>query len=130
MKHFLRTVLIAAPVAILLAACSTAQTDLFVARVENFSRGVAAVDVALERVSASLYKHCKNIQAVAQAADDITGTCAKASSVVTAANAIINGYCQREVVTDISSAVQATAATVASTKSQLSAAKAACAKGG
>ena len=125
MKHFLVAVVLLA-----LAGCSTASTDRFVERLGNFNRGVAAVDEAVAKISATLYRHCKSVQAIAQAADDITGTCAKASPVVTAANAIVNSYCQREQVTDIASAVQATAATVQATKSQLSAAKAACAKGG
>ena len=129
MKRFASFVIVALAV-LTIAGCSTASTDRFVERLGNFNRGVAAVDDAIAKVSATLYRNCKSIQAIAQAADDITGQCAKASPVVTAANAIVTSYCQREQVTDIASAVQATAATVQSTKSQLSAAKAACAKGG
>lgn len=123
-------VLTLAALGIGLSGCSTAQTDKFVGGITNFTRGVAAVDEAVGKISATLYKNCKSIQAVAQAADDITGQCSKASPVVSAGNAIINSYCQRDQVTDIASAVSATAATVSSTKSQLSAAKQSCAKGG
>lgn len=129
MKRFFRSSPIFV-IVFLIAACSAASTDRFVERLGNFNRGVAAVDDALARVSASLYKHCKSIQAVAQAADDITGTCTKASPVVTAGNTAIKSLCRAEQVTDIATTVVAAANTVSAVKSQLSAAKASCAKGG
>ena len=117
-------------IALATASCTTAQTDRFVDRLSNFNRGVAAVDNAIAKVSATLYKHCKSIQAVAQAADDITGTCTKASPVVSAGNTAIKSLCQTDQVTDIATTVVAAANTVSAVKSQLSAAKASCAKGG
>lgn len=112
-----------------IAGCTAAQTDRFVASVGNFNRGVAAVDASIGALSATLYSNCKNLQSVGQAAVDVTGTCNKASPVVNAVNDVINGYCQSSQVTNISSAVATTANTITATKSQLSAAKQACANG-
>lgn len=115
--------------ALALAACSTAQTDKFVASVNNFNRGVEAVDASIAQVSATLYKNCTGMQAVAQAASDVAGTCSKAGGVLSAANSVIINFCQNSNVVDISSAVVATAASVSAAKSQLSSVKAACVKG-
>lgn len=129
MKALIRSVIIACAM-LAVAACSTEQTNKVVDGLANFNRGVAAVDETIANVSTTLYKYCKSIQAVAQAADDITGTCNKASPVVDAGNAAIKSLCQTNQIADISSSVVAAASTVSAVKSQLSAAKTACAGGG
>lgn len=129
MKH-LRLALIALAIPVGLVACSTAQTDRFVAGVTNFNRGVAAVDAAVAQTSQTLYKNCTNLQAVGHGAVDIIGSCNKASPVVAAVNDVIMGYCLAAPASGIASAIATTASTVNSTKSQLASAKQACAKGG
>ena len=109
-----------------LAACSKASTDKLVDNLSNFNRGVEAVDQSIAKVSTALYNNCTSLQTVAQAADDITGSCNKASGVVQAGNAVIKNFCQNSNVTNIASAVSATASSVSAAKSQLSAAKASC----
>lgn len=111
------------------AGCSTAQTDKLVTGLGNFNRGVAAVDQTIQTISTALYKNCTSMQAVGQAAYDITGTCTKASPVVSSVNTAINSMCQASQVVDITSTVVASAQTFSAVKSQLSAAKASCAKG-
>lgn len=124
MKHCLRAfVLIAAGAA--LAACSTATTDRFVSGVQNFVRGVEAVDEAAVKVNATILKNCRTIQATAQAASDIAGSCSKASSVVTVGNEMIRAYCQAAP-GDIASTATAVSSGVSTTKYALAAAKKEC----
>ena len=123
----MKKVLLLLALALAITACTDAQTNKFIAGITNFQRGVAAVDDAIAQVSATLYKNCKAAQSVGQAASDITGSCAKASPVVDSVNTVINNYCQRDQVTDIASAIAVTATSVSAVKSQLSAAKKACA---
>lgn len=112
--------------ALAVGACTTAQTDKLVGYLGNFNRGVVAVDESIATISASLYKNCNTIHSIGQAASDITGKCAKASPVVDGVNDIINGYCHASQVTDVGTALAATADTISSAKSQLSAAKKSC----
>ena len=42
----------------LLAACTAAQTDKFIDGVQNFTRGLAAVDSAVKDVNTTLYANC------------------------------------------------------------------------
>lgn len=130
MKHIKIAALAAALSAVGIAACSTSGTDRFISRVTNFNRGVAAVDAAIAQTSQTLYKNCTNLQAVGQAAVDVTGSCNKASPVVDTVNDVIVGYCSAAPASGIATAISTTASTVNLTKTQLASAKQACAKGG
>ena len=129
-SKIIATLILTAIGAITLAACSTSATNKLVDSLGNFNRGVAAVDETIKTISTALYANCQNMHAVGQAADDITGSCNKASPVVSSVNTAINSMCQASQVTDISSTIVASASTLSAVKSQLSSAKANCAKGG
>ena len=114
---------------IALAGCSTAQTDRFVAGVQNFGRGVAAVDATVKQVNATLYSQCAGIETAAKAINDIAGSCSKASDYTSAANAIITNYCQAQAVEQagIAKSLAVTASGINAAKSTLAANKKACA---
>lgn len=129
-KHFRIAVIGALALAsIATVSCTKEQTDAFVDRVTNFNRGVAAVDDSIARVSSTLYKNCTSLQAIGQAAVDVTGQCNKASPVVNAVNDVMVGYCTADPPSGIASAITTTAATVNATRAQLASAKKACAAG-
>ncbi len=115
--------------ALALAGCTTAQTDRFVAGVQNFGRGLAAVDATVKQVNATLYSQCTGLVTAAQAINDIAGSCSKASDYTSAANAIIMNYCQRQGVEEagIATSLSVTASGVNAAKSTLAANKKACA---
>ena len=131
MKHIVRYGLFAAACAVL-AACSGAQTDKFIDGVQNFTRGVAAVDQAMKDVNATLYQNCASIASVATSINEIAGQCSKAAPYTSTANAVINKYCQTsELSTNggIAASIKVTAASVSAAKSTLSANKQACSGG-
>lgn len=119
----------AALVALSIAGCSTASTDRLIASVDNFTRGLAAVDSAVKQVNATLYAQCDGLQTTAQAINDIAGSCSKASDYTSAANAIIINYCQKPAVekAGIAKSLAVTASSVSAAKSTLAANKKACA---
>jgi len=125
-KHFAHIALVGAALA--LGACSTAQTDRFVAGVQNFGRGLAAVDAAVKQVNATLYDQCDGLVTTAQAINDIAGSCSKASDYTSAANSIIVNYCQAQAVEQagIAKSLAVTASGVNAAKSTLAANKKAC----
>lgn len=108
------------------ASCTTAQTDQFVTSLNNFNRGVAAVDETIKAISTTLYNNCVSIQAISQTASDISGQCSKAGAVLTAGNTAINSLCQSAQVVDITSTVVASGAAYKAVKTQLASAKASC----
>lgn len=110
------------------AACSTAQTDRFVAGVDNFTRGLAAVDEAVKKVNASLYAQCSGLVTAAQAINDIAGSCSKASNYTSVANVVIVTYCQTSGVEQngVAKSLAVTASGVNAAKSTLAANKKAC----
>lgn len=114
---------------LLVAACTTAQTDKFVASVSNFNRGLAAVDQTVKNVNASLYSNCNSLVTVATAINDISGQCSKAAPYTSTANAVILNYCQTSAAQDsgIANSVSITASSVSAAKSQLAVNKKACA---
>lgn len=114
---------------LLVAACTTAQTDKFVASVSNFNRGLAAVDQTVKNVNASLYANCNSLVTVATAINDISGQCSKAAPYTSVANTVINNYCQSAAAQDagIANSISITASSVSAAKSQLAANKKACA---
>lgn len=116
-----------------MVACTQAQTDKFIDSVQNFARGVAAVDDAIKDVNATLYSNCVTIQTVAESINDIAGQCSAAAPYTSTANSVINKYCQAsELSTNggIAASIKVTAASVSAAKSTLAANKQACAKGG
>lgn len=128
MKQIFRVVLVAAS-AVLLVACSGAQTDKFIDGVQNFTRGVAAVDQAMKDVNATLYSNCASFASVAESINDIAGQCSKAAPYTSTANAVINKYCSTaEISTNggIAASIQVTASAVSTAKSVLAANKKAC----
>lgn len=129
MKHFARSLLLAAALALTVAACTTAQTDNFVASVSNFNRGLAAVDQTVQRINATLYANCNSMVTVASSINDLAGQCSKAAPYTSTANAVINGYCQSSAAQNagIATSVSITAANVSAAKSVLAANKKACA---
>lgn len=129
MRNLLTSIALAI-VAFVAVSCTTAQTDKFVSGLNNFNRGVAAVDETIKAISATLYANCKSIQAISQTASDISGQCSKAGSVLSAGNTAINSMCQSSQVVDITSTVVASGAAYKSVKTQLASAKASCANGG
>lgn len=124
-----RLALAAAALALTVAACTTAQTDKFVAGIGNFNRGLAAVDQTVQNINASLYANCNNLVTTASAINDIAGQCSKVSPYTSVANAVINNYCQSTAAQNagIATSVSITASSVSAAKSQLSASKKACA---
>lgn len=125
----MKKIILTALAALTLGACSTAQTDKFVAGLTNFNRGLAAVDQTVKNVNASLYANCTSLVTVATSINDIAGTCSKAAPYTSTANAVINNYCQSAAAQDagIAKSVSITASSVSAAKSQLSASKKACA---
>ncbi len=112
--------------ALMTAGCSTAQTDRLVNSLNNFNRGVAAVDETIRTISATLYAQCNNIHTISQTASDISGQCSRAGAVLSAGNSAINSLCQRDQVVNITSSIVAAGEAYKSVKSQLASAKAAC----
>lgn len=140
MKHFAKTLkeraIIAAfvgvaVIAMALGACSTAQTDKFIAGLTNFNRGLAAVDASVQQVNATLYKNCTDFVLVASSINDIAGQCSKASNYTSVANTVILGYCQTSGVSQagIATSIAVTAKSISAAKSTLSANKVVCSQG-
>lgn len=110
--------------ALSLGACSsTAQTN-FKNAVNNFNTDVVLVDGAIANLSTTLYANCNGISATAQALLAFTGSSGTAGESLVAANAAISSYCQASQVTNIPTAVQASAAAYSAAKAALAAAKA------
>lgn len=112
-----------------IAACTTAQTDKFVAGVANFNRGLSAVDQTVKNVNATLYANCESLVEVASAINDIAGQCNKVSPYTSVANSVVDNYCQTPAAQSagIAKSIGVTASGVSAAKSQLSASKKACA---
>lgn len=135
MKHFRldAITLSIAIAAVALSACTTAQTDKFVAGLDNFNRGVAAVDASLQRVNSTLYANCTGMVSVASSINEIAAQCSRASPYTSVANAVINNYCQsNQLATNggIAASVNVTASSLSAAKSTLAANRRACASGG
>lgn len=110
--------------ALSLGACSkTAQTN-FQNAVANFNTDVVLVDGAIANLSSTLYANCNGISATAQALLAFTGTSGTAGEGLVAANAAISSYCQAAQVTNIPTAIQASAAAYSAAKAALAASKA------
>lgn len=127
MRKFMTTIVMLG--AMVLGACSTAQTDKFVGNLANFNRGLAAVDESVKQINATVYAQCGALVATATAINDIAGDCAKASPYTSVANAVINNYCQAAGVQSagIAQSIAVTASSVNAAKSTLAANKKACA---
>jgi hypothetical protein len=117
---------VAAAAFLLLAGCSTAQYDNFNNAVNNFVRGVRAVDNAVAKINKTLHKNCEEIQAIAAAAATLPSSCSKADLVVGSANAGLANYCQANNVSNVASAIVSTAAAVKAAKADYADAKASC----
>lgn len=115
-----------------LAACTAAQTDKFIDGVQNFTRGLAAVDSAVKDVNTTLYANCNAYVSVAQSINDIAGQCSKAAPYTTTANVVINRYCSASELANnggIAASIKVTASAISTAKSTLAANKQACAGG-
>ena len=112
-----------------LGARSTAQTDKFIAGVQNFGRGLAAVDQAVKQINATVYAQCNALVTTASAINDIAGNCSKAATYTSVANSVITNYCQASGVqtAGIAQSIAVTASSVSAAKSTLAANKKACA---
>ena len=122
MKHFRLAAVIAASISV--AACSTSSQTNFVNAINTFNTDVALVDSAVANLSALLYKNCMGIQTTAQAIASLSSGKSTAAQAVVGANAAINSYCQAAQVTDVPSAIKASADAYNATKSALAAVKA------
>lgn len=137
MKHLVQIPVIVTRAAVLLTvvalgACTAAQTDKFVAGLTNFNRGLVAVDETIKNVNSTLYKNCTSFVSVAQAIDDLSGQCSKASPYTSVANSVITTYCQAsqlETNGGITASIQVTASSISQAKNTLAANKKACAGG-
>lgn len=131
MKHFAKIAALGLGAIALLAvaACSTSQTDNFIAGLSNFSRGLSAVDQTVKDVNATLYANCSSLVSVASSINDIAGQCSKASTYTSVANSVIDNYCQSAAAqtAGIATSISITASSVAAAKSQLTASKKSCA---
>ena len=112
-----------------LGACGTAQTDKFVAAVQNFGRGLAAVDQTVKQVNAVLYSQCTDLVATAGAINDLSGQCSKVAPYTSVANTYIDNFCQAPAAQSagIATSLAVTARGVSAAKSTLAANKKACA---
>ena len=129
MRHLSRMLAGLVLVGVVVAGCSTAQTDKFIAGVQNCGRGLAAVDTTVKQINATLYSQCDGLQTAAAAINDIAGSCSKAANYTSAANAILVNYCQAPAVAQngIAKSLAVTASGVNAAKSTLAANKKACA---
>ena len=109
---------------LLLVGCSTASQQNFSNGVQQFNTDVALVNGAIANVSSTLYANCNGITATASAISAFAGTSSKVGNALVAANAAINSYCSSPVVTNIPTAIQATASAYSAAKSSLNAVKA------
>lgn len=114
--------------AIALGACSTPATDKLVAGVDNFVRGLKAVDAGVKQVNATIYSNCNELRTMAGAINEIAGSCSKASDYTSVANVVIANYCQRPTVEQagIAQSLAITASSVTAAKNTLAANKKAC----
>lgn len=132
MKQF-RIVAVFTVIAIagLVGACSTAATDKLVAGVDNFVRGLKAVDEGVKQVNATIYSNCQGLVTSAAAINEIAGSCSRASDYTSVANAVIGTYCQRPGVEQagIAQSLAVTASSVTAAKNTLAANKKACSGG-
>ena len=110
--------------ALLLAACSASSQTNFKNAVNNYNTDVVLVNSAIANLSTTLYANCNGISATAQALLSFTGSSSTAGEGLVAANAAITSYCQTGVVTNIPTAIQASASAYSAAKSALAAAKA------
>ena len=119
---------IAAPISllILLSACTSTQLVDFTNQVDNFIIGVHKVDEGVAAVNVTLYKNCGNIQSVGASVATLPKTCSKAGLALKAINASIDNYCQSQQVTNISTAVQASASAYNAAQTAYADAKKAC----
>lgn len=120
MKKIIVAILLAATQ----AACSSSAQTNFKNAVNNFNTDVVLVDGAIANLSATLYANCNGISATASALLAFTGTSGTAGEGLVAANAAISSYCQSAQVSNIPTAVQASAAAYNAAKAALAAAKA------
>lgn len=129
MRHFSRMLAGLALVGVVVAGCSTAQTDKFVGGLANFNRGLAAVDESVQKINATVYAQCGALVTTAGAINDIAGNCSKASNYTSVANSVILNYCQAQGVQQagITQSIAVTASSVNAAKSTLAANKKACA---
>lgn len=113
-----------------LGGCSKAQTDNFINGIDNFNRGLAAVDASVKQINATLYAQCNDLVTIASSINDLSGQCSKASPYTSVANSVINNYCQSAAIAQnggIAVSIGVTASGVSAAKSTLSANKKACA---
>ena len=99
---------------------------------QNFTRGLAAVDSAVKDVNTTLYANCNAYVSVAQSINDIAGQCSKAAPYTTTANVVINRYCSASELANnggIAASIKVTASAISTAKSTLAANKQACAGG-
>jgi hypothetical protein len=113
-----------ASLALALAGCSTTSQTNFENGIATFNKDVALVDSAVANLSALLYKNCMGIQTTAQAIASLSSGTSTAAQAVVGANAAINSYCQAPQVTNVPSAIKASADAYNATKSALAAVKA------
>ena len=110
--------------ALALAGCSTASQQNFANGVQQFNTDVALVNSSIASISSTLYANCNGIAATASAISAFAGRSSKVGNALVAANAAINSYCSSPVVTNIPTAIQATASAYSAAKSSLNAVKA------
>lgn len=129
MKHFrIFALSMVVGLSAIVGACSTAATDRLVAGVDNFVRGLKAVDEGVKQVNATIYSNCQGLVTAAAAINEIAGSCAKASDYTSVANVVISNYCQRPGVEQagIAQSLAVTASSVTAAKNTLAANKKAC----
>ena len=110
--------------ALALAGCSATSQTNFENGIATFNKDVALVDSAIASISSLLYKNCIGIQTTAQSIVSLSSGKSTATQAVVGANAAINSYCQAAQVTDVPSAIKASADAYNATKSALAAVKA------
>lgn len=119
MRNFIAPLLL-----LILAGCSATSQQNFKNAIDNFNTDVTLVDGAIKNLSGTLYANCNGIAATAQALVSLSSSSSKVGQGLVAANAAIGSYCQAAQVTDIPTAVQASAAALVAAKTALAAAKA------
>jgi hypothetical protein len=118
-----KPMLAAFAVACVLAGCSPAEQAQFQADVTQFNADVALVDSSIATVSTTLANNCNALVAVGQALAVAVGTSSAAGAGLTGVDAAIQSYCQAHP-TNITSAINATAAAISAGKAAQAAAKA------
>ena len=116
----MKKLLFVTALALSVAGCADFQTKL-----ATFTGNVVAVNNSIAQISASLAQNCNGIHDAAVAIQGLaaaSGATPKTNGAIAAANAVISTWCQNPP-SDITSAIQVTAAEVAAARAAYQAAK-------